>query len=82
MNDAISEPATIKPIGRRFPDDDGSLADDLLAEEVIMEVGEQLFHLVDEQGETKLVISFRDVRFMSSAMVGQSINVDGGAAFF
>jgi hypothetical protein len=24
VNDAISDPATIKPIGRRFPDDDGS----------------------------------------------------------
>jgi anti-sigma B factor antagonist len=48
---------------------------DLLAEDVIMEVGEQLFRLVDEQGETKLVISFRDVRYMSSAMVGQLVKL-------
>jgi anti-sigma B factor antagonist len=48
---------------------------DLLAEEVIMEVGEQLIRLVEEQGETKLVISFRDVRYMSSAMVGQLVKL-------
>src|SRR4051812_21717461 len=48
---------------------------DLLAEEIIQEVGEQLFRLVEEQGQNKLVLSFRDVRYMSSAMVGQLVKL-------
>jgi anti-sigma B factor antagonist len=48
---------------------------DLLSEEIIQEVGDQLFRLVEEQGETRLVLSFRDVRFMSSAMVGQLVKL-------
>ena len=48
---------------------------DLLAEEVIQEVAEQLFRVVEEQGETRLVVSFRDVRYMSSAMVGQLVKL-------
>ena len=44
---------------------------ELLAEEVIQEVGAQLFPLVDEQGLDRLVLSFREVRYMSSAMIGQ-----------
>ncbi|HMB04919.1 MAG TPA: STAS domain-containing protein [Isosphaeraceae bacterium] len=48
---------------------------DLLAEDVIQEVGEQLLRLVEVMGEAKLVISFRDVRYMSSAMVGQLVKL-------
>ena len=48
---------------------------DLLAEDVIQEVGDQLLRLVVEMGEAKLVISFRDVRYMSSPMVGQLVKL-------
>ena len=48
---------------------------DLLSEDVIQEVGDQLLRLVEEMGETKLIISFRDVKYMSSAMVGQLVKL-------
>ena len=48
---------------------------DLLSEDVIQEVGDQLLHLVEVMGEAKLVISFRDVRYMSSAMAGQLVKL-------
>jgi anti-sigma B factor antagonist len=48
---------------------------DLLSEGVIQEVGDQLFRLVKEMGETKLVLCFRDVKYMSSAMVGQLVKL-------
>ena len=53
----------------------GVVNTDLLAEDVIQEVSDQLFQLLDEHGADKLLVNFRDVRFMSSAMVAQLVKL-------
>jgi len=48
-----------------------NLADEMiLSEEVIAELDEQLGHLVERQEPARMLINFRDVRFMSSSMLG------------
>ena len=47
-----------------------SFADsELTADQVIEEVGEQLNGLADNLGLTKVLLNFREVRFMSSSML-------------
>jgi len=42
----------------------------LTSEEVVHELEEQLLALAEQAGATKILISFRNVRFMSSAVLG------------
>ena len=48
----------------------------LLSEEVIQEVGDQLASLVEDQGNTRLLLNFSNVKFMSSAILGQLIKLN------
>src|SRR5947209_3410306 len=47
----------------------------LQTEEVIQRVGEDLFRLVDEEGFTKVLLSFTGVRFLSSSMLAQMVKL-------
>ena len=57
----------------------------LMSEDVIQQVEEQLNALVDHAGPKKLLISFRDVRYMSSGVLGillklaRKVAKDGGS---
>src|SRR5207249_4216645 len=45
----------------------------LVPEEVIQEVGEQLFSLVEGQGSPRLLLNFRNVRAMATSMLGKLV---------
>lgn len=47
----------------------------ILAEEVIRDVDEQLSLLLEGSGSGKVLLSFRDVKFMSSAMLAVLVKV-------
>ena len=47
----------------------------LQTEEVIQSVGEELFLLVEEEGFTKVLLSFSGVRFLSSSMLAQMVKL-------
>jgi anti-sigma B factor antagonist len=47
----------------------------LQTEDVIEKVGAGLFHLVDEEGFAKVVLSFEGVRFLSSSMLAQMVRL-------
>ncbi len=47
----------------------------LQTEEVIQEVGEELFRLVEDEGFTKVLLSFSGVRFISSSMLAQMVKL-------
>ena len=47
----------------------------LQTEEVITNVGAELFKLVEEEGFTKILLSFDGVRFVSSAMLAEVIKL-------
>ena len=47
----------------------------LQSEQVIEKVGAELLDLVDEQGFTKVILSFNGVRFASSSMLAQVVKL-------
>ena len=47
----------------------------LQTEDVIQSVGEDLFRLVEEEGYTKVLLSFAGVRFLSSSMLAQMVKL-------
>ncbi|MHC4406231.1 MAG: STAS domain-containing protein [Planctomycetota bacterium] len=42
----------------------------------IQEMGQELFHLVESEGRSKLVLNFSSVGFLSSAALGKLITLD------
>jgi anti-sigma B factor antagonist len=48
----------------------------LVTEDLIQTIGNQLYQMVDERGVTKMLISFRDVKFMASALIGKLMNLN------
>lgn len=47
----------------------------LIAEDVISDLGEQLYSLVDDQGHRNLLLNFTDVQLMSSSVLGKVIGL-------
>jgi anti-sigma B factor antagonist len=47
----------------------------ILDEPTIQAIAEQLFNLVDEAGERKMLLNFSNVEYMSSAALGKLINL-------
>ena len=47
----------------------------ILDEPTIQAIAEQLFSLVDDQGQRKLLLNFTNVEYMSSAALGKLINL-------
>ena len=47
----------------------------LQTEEVIHQVGDELFELVETEGYTKVLLSFNGVRFLSSSMLAQMVKL-------
>ena len=47
----------------------------MLAEESIQALGQQLFRLVEEAGRRKLLVSFKDVDYLASAVLGKLITL-------
>ena len=47
----------------------------LQTEDVIEKVGAELFQLVDDEGFTKVLLSFNGVRFLSSSMLAQMVRL-------
>jgi anti-sigma B factor antagonist len=48
----------------------------ILDEQNIQDIGEQLFSLVDELGRRKILLSFRNVEYLSSAALGKLITMN------
>jgi anti-sigma B factor antagonist len=48
----------------------------ILDEATIQEIGHELFHLVEEENRTKLLLNFAAVEFLSSAALGKLITLD------
>jgi anti-sigma B factor antagonist len=47
----------------------------IIEEDVIQEVGEQLYSLVDDQGHSRLLLNFSNVMYLSSAALGKLIQL-------
>ncbi len=47
----------------------------IVTEEDIQEVGDQLYSLVESEGHRRLLLNFRNVRYLSSAALGKLINL-------
>ncbi|WP_152053966.1 STAS domain-containing protein [Tautonia marina] len=47
----------------------------IVSDEVIQEVGDQLYSLVDEQGHSRLLLNFNNVMYLSSAALGKLIQL-------
>jgi anti-sigma B factor antagonist len=47
----------------------------IVSDEVIQEVGEQLYSLVDDQGHSRLLLNFSNVMYLSSAALGKLIQL-------
>ena len=48
----------------------------ILDEANIQEMGQELFHLVEEDGYKKVLLNFSNVQFLSSAALGKLITLD------
>lgn len=48
---------------------------EILDEVTIQEVGEQLYGLVERQGKTRILLNFRDVRYMASGVLIKLFNL-------
>ncbi len=48
----------------------------ILDEQNITAVGDQLFQLVDEMGRRKLLLNFKNVDFLSSAVLGKLVTLN------
>ena len=48
----------------------------ILDEANIQEMGQELFHLVEQDGRQKLLLNFSNVQFLSSAALGKLITLD------
>jgi anti-anti-sigma factor len=48
----------------------------ILDESNIQEMGQELFHLVEQDGKTKVLLNFSNVQFLSSAALGKLITLD------
>jgi anti-sigma B factor antagonist len=47
----------------------------IVDEEVVKEVGDQLYDLVDVEGHKKLLVNFGNVEFCASIMLGKLVNL-------
>jgi anti-sigma B factor antagonist len=47
----------------------------IVTEDNILEVGDQLYHLVDVEGKRQLLLNFGNVQYLSSAALGKLINL-------
>ncbi len=47
----------------------------IVSDEIIQEVGDQLYSLVDDQGHSQILLNFNNVMYLSSAALGKLIQL-------